>query len=111
MVVTSRWPARQRHVISRMRLPMGRRLTVLVSALAVSAVALGCSTASPSVQPTDVSSQGPTPTETTAALPTSSPDASGSPLVGCLGPRPDLAAILAVDHGQRATCFGRSDLT
>jgi hypothetical protein len=111
MVVTPRCRVRQRHVITRMGLPMGWRPTLMVSALAVSAVALGCSTASPSVQPPDMSSQGPTPTETAVALPTSTPDAGGSPLVSCLGPRPDLAAILAVDPGQRLTCFGRADVT
>lgn len=79
---------------------MGPRLTLMVSMLAISA--LGCSAANPSLQPS---------TDVTTALPTSTPDAGGSPLVGCLGPRPDLAAILAIDPGQRPACFGRSAVT
>jgi hypothetical protein len=35
----------------------------------------------------------------------------GSAPIGCLGPRPDLAAILALDASQRLSCFGRSALT
>jgi hypothetical protein len=81
---------------------MGPRLTLMVSLLAISAAALGCSAANPSLQPS---------TDLTTALPTSTPDAGGSPLVGCLGPRPDLAAILAIDPGQRPACFGRSAVT
>ena len=90
---------------------MGARLTLVVSMLAISAAALGCSAAKPSLQPSEVSSQGPTPTDVTTTLPTSTPDAGQSPLVGCLGPRPDLAAILAIDPSRRPACFGQSDVT
>jgi hypothetical protein len=82
---------------------------------------MGCSAANPSLRPSDVVSQGPTPREETAALPTPSdlnslhpvvaPEAVRPPPGGCPNQRPDLALILGLNFGERLACFGRSVLT
>ncbi len=97
-------------------LSIGPRLSLMASTLALAAAAIGCSATNPSVQPSGTVGQGPTPTDLastlpTSTLPTSTPDAAGSPLGGCPGPQPGLAAILAIDPGQRLACFGRSTVT
>ena len=79
--------------------------------LALAVAAIGCSATNSFVPPSEVVSQAPTPSPVASTLPTSTPDAAPSPLIGCLGPDPELAAILAVDVGQRLACFGRSSLT
>lgn len=83
---------------SKMAQPMRPRLGLMLGVLVLSAAAIGCSAANPSLQPSDVVSHGPTPTDVT-------------PLGGCSSPRPDLASILALDPGQRLACFGRSAVT
>jgi hypothetical protein len=92
---------------------MGRRLCLLAVLLTLSVTALGCSagsSASPSSEPGSAGAPSIEPTSTPTA-PTSTPDGGGLPQIGCLGPRPDLAAILAVDASQRPACFGRANLT
>jgi len=100
--------------------PMPPRLGVMLGVLVLSAAAIGCSAANPSLQPSDVVSHRP-PTDVTSALPPPSdlnslipavaPEPVRSPLGGCPSPRPDLALILALHHGERLACFGRSAVT
>ena len=51
----------------------------------------------------------PAPTPSQTLTPT--PEATGSPLVGCLGPSPSLSATLAFNPSQRPACFDRTDVT
>jgi hypothetical protein len=83
----------------------------MLGVLVLSAAAVGCSGANPSLQPSDMVSHGATPTNLTSAIPAVAPEPVRTPLAGCPGPRPDLALILALDPGQRLVCFGRSALT
>lgn len=92
-------------------MPIRPRLGLVVSMVALAVAAIGCSASNSFVQPSELVSQVPTPPPVATTRPTSTPDAAPPPLIGCLGPAPDLAAILAVDVGQRAACFGRSALT
>lgn len=90
---------------------MDLRLKLLATVLTLSAAVLGCA---PAVSPAAPS--GAPGAEPTSAAPSSMPPASpaetgGLPLIGCLDPFPDLAAILALDPGQRLECFGRRALT
>ena len=95
----------------KMARPMRPRLGLMLGALVLSAAAIGCSAANPSLQPSDVVSHGPTPTDLNSLIPVVAPEPVRSPLGGCPSPRPDLASILALDRGQRLACFGRSALT
>jgi hypothetical protein len=95
---------------------MHLRLRLMASAITLSGAILGCAAvASPSVPsgspgagPT--SSAGPTSTETSSTPPASAGDTASPPPIGCLGPLPELAAIVALDPGQRLACFGRRAL-
>jgi hypothetical protein len=82
---------------------MRARLGLILGVLVLSAAAIGCSAANPSLQPSDVVSHGPTPTDLTSPIPAVAPD--------CPRPPQDLTLILALDPGQRLACFGRSALT
>ena len=84
--------------------PVRPRPSLMLGVLVLAAAVGGCSAANPSLQPSDVVSQGPTPTDVT-------PEPVRSPLGDCPSQRPDLALILALDPGQRLACFGRSALT
>ncbi len=105
----------------KMARPMRPRLGLMLGALVLSAAAIGCSAANPSLQssdvvshratPTDAAAALPTPTDRTSPIPAVAPEPVRSPLGGCPSPRPDLALILALDPGQRLACFGRSALT
>jgi hypothetical protein len=83
----------------------------MLGVLVLSAAVLGCSAANPSLQPSDVVSHGPTPTDPTSPTPTVTREPVRSRLAGCPGPRPDLALVVALDSGQRLVCFGRAALT
>jgi hypothetical protein len=83
----------------------------MLGVLVMSAAAIGCSAANPSLQPSDVVSHGSTPTDLTSPIPTVGPEPVRSPLGGCPSPRPDLASIVGLDPGERLACFGRSALT
>lgn len=82
----------------------------MLGVLVLSAAAIGCSAANPSLQPSDVVSHAPTPTDLNSLIPVVAPEPVRSPPGGCPRTRPDLASILALDGGQRLACFGRSAL-
>jgi len=88
---------------SKLARPMRPRLGPMLGGLVLSAAAIGCSAANPSLQPSDAVSHGPTPTDLTSPTPTVAPD--------CPRPPQDLVLIVALDPGERLACFGRSALT